>query len=136
MKTSGKTIAIIVVLAIGAVVALGVGGFFALTRFINAQIASSRPYQMALEQVQADTRVQEKLGTPITAKAMVRGRLQTQDDDGIAELSIPISGPQDSAVIELKATRANKIWTIQHLLVQTTTGDYIPLIAQAPSEQH
>ena len=102
----------------------GVAIFFGVLKVIK----SSDAYQTALNGAVNSPLVQEELGTPITAGMMPQGSVNTTNDTGNADLTIPISGPKAEASIHYRATRANSVWTVsEHKVTVKGSGKEIDL---------
>jgi hypothetical protein len=103
---------------------LGIAGFVLFTMsLVVSSFKDSGAYQQALQQAQADPRVVELLGLPITGGSAVSGSISTRGDaSGEADLSIPISGPKANARLYLSGKLHAGIWTFQTLEVDPKNG--------------
>lgn len=116
---------------VGCVVALICFVAFPLliVTFVFSLMKSSDAYKEAVEMASANTAVIEALGTPIKEGFFVTGNIHTGNKNGNADLSIPISGPQGKARINLVATKAGGEWTYSVLTVTIkSTGAVIDLL--------
>lgn len=94
-------------------------------------IKSSDTYKDALAATKASVVVQEALGTPIEAGWLVTGNIHVSGTSGNADLSIPISGPKDEAVIYAIAVKSAGKWKFTTLKVQVkSTGERLDLLAE------
>ncbi|TWU65018.1 Cytochrome oxidase complex assembly protein 1 [Crateriforma conspicua] len=95
-----------VVLLCGGVMGFGVFSLFTL-------IKSSDPYQQSLARAQANETLIAELGQPIEAGWMLQGNINLNDDDGDADLTYPISGPNGSATVKVKGSKQDGVWTYE-----------------------
>ncbi|GAB3339418.1 cytochrome c oxidase assembly factor Coa1 family protein [Marilutibacter aestuarii] len=107
-----------------AVFALAMFGMFSL---LFGLLANSAPYQHAIERARDSTAVVAALGEPIEAGFMTQGHLRTADDEGEADLRIPLDGPRANASLHVEATREKGRWTYQTLDVVLADGSTIDL---------
>mgnify|MGYP002620039490 CR=1 FL=1 len=102
---------------------------FAGVAFIMNMIKSSDVYVDALAAAQANTEVQEALGTPIRSGFLVSGNIETSTAGGNASLAIPISGPDGSGTLLVEALMTGGVWDYQSLTVRIAdTGATIDLL--------
>jgi hypothetical protein len=90
-------------------------------------IKSSEPYQTALQRVQQDPTVIERLGEPITADFLANGQVNMVNDGGDARFDFTVRGPKGEAKVHTEATRAGGVWTTDTLRVTFGIGDEIDL---------
>ncbi len=95
-------------------------------------IQGSPPYQDGLARAQADPRVREALGEPISGKWWVGGTLQDAGNHGSATLLIPLEGPRGRATLDLAASKSQGTWTTGRALVTLEKGDTIDLMKPPP----
>ncbi len=57
------------------------------------------------------------------------GGINTSNSTGDADVNLPISGPNGSATIHAKATKANGVWTFSILTVTLEDGTVVDLLA-------
>ena len=99
-------------------------GFFV----VFGVIKSSEPYRMALEQVQQDPQVIERLGQPIEdATLMPTGEVQVEGDQGTANLHFTVEGPQGTASVSAQARRVGGQWGLTTLAATFENGDRLNL---------
>jgi Cytochrome oxidase complex assembly protein 1 len=98
---------------IGVITAAGaVAGFvFLILTAIFGVMKSSTPYQEALARATANPQLITVLGTPIKEGFMMSGQFHTSGSSGSASLEIPISGPNNRAVIYVEARKSAGAWT-------------------------
>ena len=104
-------------------VAIGVVATFALFFvsvfvLVESMFHSSGVYTMALTKAQKSPCVAHVLGSPLKPDWMTSGEINENNDEGSAELSIPVSGPKGSGSLELKAQRESGTWEIQSLILE------------------
>ena len=93
------------------------GGVTAIVGGVFGMIKSSEPYKYALAQAQSNPQVTAALGTPIEAGFFAGGNINLNNDDGAADLVIPIKGPKGSGTLFVTATKTDGVWTYQTLEV-------------------
>jgi hypothetical protein len=90
---------------------------------ISCEFRNSWVYQDALKRAQSDAEVIELLGEPIMDGWFASGSLELRDsEEGDAELSIPIYGPQMKGRLSVSAERLNGIWRYRKLEVIASDG--------------
>ena len=94
------------------------GGITAIVGGVFGMIKSSEPYKHALATAQSNPQVIAALGTPVEAGFMAGGTLNVNNNNGNAELVIPVKGPKGSGVISVSATKTNGVWSYQTLEFQ------------------
>jgi hypothetical protein len=93
-------------------------GFVAFILFVVfGAMRSSVPYKDALAHAQTDPRVVELLGSPVRPGYFFTGSINTQNDSGNADLTIPISGPKGAGILEVRATKASGQWNYERMRV-------------------
>ena len=115
----------------GCLVALLVcGGFFgAIVVGVTAMIKNSDPYQDSLQLAQQDRQVIAAIGQPIEASFFVQGSIDLNNNDGDANVTYNISGPNGSANVHVVGTKTAGTWTYQ-TMTATTNGKVIDLAPQ------
>lgn len=98
----------------GAIVSL----VFGVTTFIK----TSEPFEHALAEVRADPQTVQVLGQPIEAGWWVTGSLRLNNDDGQADFHFPVSGPNGSASVHVRATKNAGSWSYESILVTFDDG--------------
>lgn len=112
-------------LVIWIVVIGGVAGLFAS---IVPMMKRSEAYQMSMELIQADERVEQALGDDVTAGFWVWGNISVSaGGTGRAELSIPLSGSKGTGSAYAQAVRAGGTWELL-LLVVRAEGSNVPIV--------
>jgi Cytochrome oxidase complex assembly protein 1 len=112
-----------IVLAI-AIFGMGIVG---LVSGIGKILKSSEPYQTAVAQAKANEKVVAALGTPIE-EGFPMGKVNTNNDTGDANLSIPLSGPKGKCTVYVVGTRSGGVWTYSKMSATITgTGEEIDL---------
>ena len=74
-------------------------------------IRNSDVAAQAIEIIQEDPRVQDRLGEPVEIGWLITGKIEVNNDSGVASLTIPVSGPRGSGSVIVDATRSGGIWT-------------------------
>lgn len=88
------------------------GGCTAMISIPFALLRSSDVATMALERARSEPAVVQALGEPIEMGLLVQGSVSREGSGGNAELSVPISGPKGSAMVEVTAVRKSGKWTL------------------------
>lgn len=114
--------------------------FFAFIGFIVfigvvviGSFRSSDPYQQGVRRAQSDPRVVEALGQPIKVGWFISGSINTQNDRGEANLTIPISGPKGKAKIYVVGEKRRGLWTYSEMYVTPEKGEEINLLGDDAS---
>ena len=98
--------------------------FFACLFFgVIALMKSSDAYQKGVSEAVANTELQEVIGLPIIEGFIMKGSINLQNDNGTANLSIPISGPKGEATIYVVGQKTNGIWSYSHLIARVKGRD-------------
>jgi hypothetical protein len=117
---------------VGVGCAVLVVGAVAFVAFIGIVVVgamrSSTPYQDAMERARTDPRVIEALGSPIEPGLFISGTINTKNQSGDADLSIPISGPRGKARIHVVGTKDSGRWSYSKMVVTPEKGDVIDLL--------
>lgn len=92
----------------------GIGGiFFGVTKMIK----NSTPYEYALEQAKENEDVINALGSPIDTYSIMEGNISLSNDDGEADIKIPIEGPKGQGTVIVVAKKYSGEWTYEELFV-------------------
>ena len=111
---------------------LGIGS---LIVGVTTMISDSEPAQYALEKASANPIVLEALGEPIIKDGMASGSINFRNDEGSADLKIPISGPKGTAMIRVVAEKYDDAWNYEKLYVMVKDRDErIDLLTQQLDE--
>ena len=103
--------------------ALLLGFVAAILVFVFSLMKSSDAYKLAFAKVQNSPAVASTLGEPIQGGLFIRGNINVNGSSGIANLTIPISGPKGDGTIYLKATKSMGEWTFDELAVKIEGTD-------------
>lgn len=85
---------------------------------VTSIMKNSDAYKMSLEQVKGDSRVIEAMGEPITSGWFTSGQITIEGPNGVANLSIPVSGPKCDGDIISRSRKVDGEWHIYLLLVR------------------
>ncbi len=104
-----------------------VGG--AIVFYIFSSVRSSEPFQHTLQAAQASPEMCQALGEPITLGWWFTGSVNWHNGDGTAAVRIPLSGPRDSATVEVSgALTAGGPWSFDKMeATLKSTGQVIDL---------
>ena len=112
---------VVVGLICAGVIGAGVFGLFAM-------IKSSEPYTESLRRVQQSVEIQQALGEPIEAGSMVQGNINLNNDDGNADLTYSVSGPEGTASVHVVGEKSGGRWEYQKLEATIKdSGDVVDL---------
>lgn len=100
------TIIILFIAFIGAAV-------FGVTKVISG----TEPYQDGLAQAQSNAQVIELLGEPIETNGIMQGSINFSNNNGDANIRIPIKGPKGEGDIYVVGEKLNGTWTYSELEV-------------------
>jgi hypothetical protein len=107
-------------------------GFIAFIAFLGVVVIgsfrSSDPYQQAVRRAQSDPRVAAVLGQPIEIGWFISGSINTENDQGTANLTIPISGPRGKGKIYIEGVKKRGRWTYSEMIVTPEKGEEINLL--------
>ena len=98
-----------------------------IVTFVFGLMKSSEPYKVAVEAARQDAEVTAALGSPIEPGMFPSGNISTSGSTGEANLSIPISGPNGSATIDVNATKSGGTWTYSQMQVRLDGGQVVDL---------
>jgi hypothetical protein len=86
------------------------GGVLALVAFVFGMMKQAEPYQHGLAAASAHPAVVQALGTPLRGGLMLQGHIEVSDEDGSAELTIPIEGPRGEGKVYVVARKQGGPW--------------------------
>lgn len=98
------------------------GALFAILSLVNGVIQQADAYTVPLQRAQASAEVRGLLGEPVEAGWFTQGNIRFKNDEGEAELSIPLQGPRGSAILRVEATKQAGEWTYQRMQVVPEAG--------------
>ena len=81
--------------------------FFGATKMLSG----SEPYQDSVAKAQNNEQVIELLGEPIETDGFMQGSINYSNDDGDADIRIPIKGPNGEGTIYVVGEKRNDVWT-------------------------
>ncbi|WP_266156687.1 cytochrome c oxidase assembly factor Coa1 family protein [Dyella silvatica] len=123
------------VLCVSIVVLLG-AAMFGVISLVFGMMKSSDAYQQAVIRASANPAVVAALGQPITTGYFTTGSIQTSNDNGAAQLAIPLKGSKGEATVYLVAKENAGHWTYSTLTVSiASTKQQIDLL-QEGSDSH
>jgi hypothetical protein len=77
---------------------------------IFSMLRNAEPCQEAVRRAEGNTVVVDALGTPIKQGWVVRGSIVMQNNDGQANLEVPIWGPKGRGTVHVVASRRGGVW--------------------------
>ena len=93
-------------------------------------IKHSDVYREAYTRAANDPRVVAALGTPIEKGWWVMGKVSVDNNEGVANIDFPISGPKGSARVHAAASRGTDAWNYSSLVVRPAAGGEIDVLHQ------
>ncbi|MCA9931614.1 MAG: cytochrome c oxidase assembly factor 1 family protein [Anaerolineales bacterium] len=81
-------------------------------------IRSSDVYQTAVTDLHQNEQAIAILGEPIKEGLFAGGSINTSGSSGSADLSIPVSGPQNSGTLYVTATKSLGVWEINQMVLE------------------
>jgi hypothetical protein len=94
-------------------------------------LRSSDAYTKSLEMVRSDERVVAALGEPIEPSFLVQGNINVSTDGGHAEIQYDVTGPKDSATVEVVADKVGGMWQFKSLKCKSkSSGEPIDLLSE------
>lgn len=91
--------------------------FTAMVSKVTDMFKGSEPYETGMTTLLQNELVIKKLGEPIEPNGMFQGNINYENDQGTADLKIPVKGPKGKANLLVLAEKNGDIWTYQTLKV-------------------
>lgn len=91
--------------------------FGAMVSKVTDMFKDSVPYSVSMETLQKNELVINKLGEPIEPNGMFQGNINYENDEGTADLKIPVKGPKGEATLLVIAEKTGDTWTYQTMNV-------------------
>lgn len=112
-------IAIVAVLFIVVIV-----GFVLLVVFgVQGALKSSNVYKTSVSEAQGDPHVAALLGAPVVQDGMLGGSMNTENDSGTADMTIPLKGSTAKGTLHVQAVKNGGMWTFTHIGVTKENDD-------------
>jgi len=103
--------------------------FGAMETKITEMFIDSEPYVVGMENLKQNELVIDKLGDPIKPNGTLEGNINYENDQGTADLKIPLKGPKGEASLLIIAEKNGEIWTYQTMKVTfEESNDIIDLL--------
>lgn len=104
-------------LGIGTLAATSLFVLFVIPLFfaIEAEMRNSDAYKLTMNTAQASPCVTSTLGSPLQPGWMMTGEIQESSIEGLADLSIPVTGPKGKGNLDVQAKKLNGNWKIDSL---------------------
>lgn len=109
---------------------LGVAFVVAIFYTASNVLTGSQPHKDAMEKVENNQRVIEILGEPIEAGKLFQGSIQLNNNDGTADITIPLSGPNGEGSVEVYGTKTDGVWTYELMQFESDSGESIDLLKE------
>ena len=88
--------------------------YFGVTKIME----ESQPYVEAFELIHEDEQLLELMGSPIGRDGAVQGSINNTNGDKTAQMNVPISGPEASAILYIDAYGRGDNWKYNEIRVQ------------------
>lgn len=98
-------------------IVLAVMGIGTLFVGVSKMFTSSAPYEYALSEASNNAEVIAVFGEPIESDGIISGNISLKNNDGEADFSIPIKGPNGVGSITVVGTKTDGEWTYKLLYV-------------------
>ncbi|MGO9639913.1 MAG: cytochrome c oxidase assembly factor Coa1 family protein [Candidatus Acidiferrales bacterium] len=101
----------------GSVLLVTVFGYFVILMLsaVEFSFRSSDVYREALVRAGQSPCVAQRVGLPLTVGWFVSGSINETNQEGNAELSLPVHGPKGKASLDVTAERHHGVWEIKSL---------------------
>ena len=90
---------------------IGVGAIFGFIGMGIHYLKESAPFQHPLSLAEQNPIITAALGTPLEIGMAIEGSVNFENDDGKADISYPISGPNGEAVMTVRGIKKDGVWT-------------------------
>ena len=97
--------------------------FGAMVSKVTDMFKDSVPYSVSMETLQKNELVIEILGEPIEPNGMFKGNINYENEEGTADLKIPVKGPKGEATLLVIAEKKGNNWTYQTMNVSFKDSD-------------
>lgn len=96
---------------------------FAITLYtgVSTLFKDSEPYEMAMQSLNSNEYVIEKLGQPIEADGMFKGSINYENNNASADIQVPVKGSKGEGTLTVIAQKENDIWS--YILMQVELDD-------------
>jgi len=85
---------------------------------ITKAFSGTEPYQESIAKTQNNEQVIELLGEPIETDGIMQGSINFSNNDGSANIRIPIKGPKGEGTIYVVGEKLDGIWNYSELEVR------------------
>ncbi|HEX9986271.1 MAG TPA: cytochrome c oxidase assembly factor Coa1 family protein [Thermoanaerobaculia bacterium] len=111
---------------------VGIGVFVvAIAGVAFTAVKNSTPYGDALRIAQANPELAEALGTPMETGWSNSGTIRLNNDDGFADITVPLTGPKGKAKLQVRGTKTDGKWTYDILRAEVEGGKTVDLLERA-----
>lgn len=100
---------------------------------VTAALEESQPYEYALKTINQDEEIISALGLPIEKDGMIQGSYNNTNGSKTADMKIPISGPNGSGTLFVKATGKDDNWVYHEIRVEIKDDETIDLLKEGIS---
>ena len=97
--------------------------FTTMVSKVTGMFKDSVPYTVGMENLLKNEFVIKKLGEPIETDGMFQGNINYVNDQGTADLKIPIKGPKGDATLLIIAEKNESVWIYQTMKVSFKGDD-------------
>ena len=96
---------------------------------VSSAFKNSTPYNDAVAKAETNSIVIENIGKPITSDGMMNGNISLNGNDGTANFSMPVKGPNGTGKLHIEGTKTDGVWTYEVItMLLDDTGETINLL--------
>lgn len=99
-------------------IVLAILGFGAIFFGVTKAMKGVEPYKHSVELATHDLHVIELLGEPVETDGIMQGNVSFKNDDGEADIRVPIKGSKGTGAIIVIGHKVNGEWIYEKLYVQ------------------
>ncbi len=104
---------------------------------VSEIMTESVPYKDAIEKANEDDYVLEILGAPIETNGIMGGSISYENNNGSADISIPIKGSKAEAQLYVTGTKQNGVWEYTEMyIIIDETDEQIDLLGYEQNESN
>lgn len=92
---------------------------------VTKALSGSQPYKDAIYKASQNSEIIELLGEPIESDGMMNGSISVENDNGTANISVPIKGPKNKAKVFVVGEKVDGQWYYSEMYVKHAIGENI-----------
>ncbi len=98
---------------------------------VTSMMKESTPYIESYEAATTNSYVIDRLGKPIEQTGMIQGNISITNNDGEADIYIPLKGPKGEGTIHVIANKYNGNWSYEKMSISIeSTKEVIDLLEE------